>query len=126
LHHESRILEEHEGLMMNEVCTIANVPLRRTMQWSQRPHLAHGEFYRIMIENYFGRESRTHIEDVMYGICTATQGEACRLFIYHPEGNIQRSTHLDGRAGTIMWPNYFAYDGDVPFGAPYPTALRVD
>jgi hypothetical protein len=79
-------------------------PMRKTMQWSQRPHLASTAFYRQMLDRYFHPDSLTMIEDVIHGAVI----EDCRkdsimgwyswrLWIYHPEGNIKRSYHLDGR-----------------------------
>jgi hypothetical protein len=59
-----------------------------------------------MIYNYFHPDSKTMIKDVIHGAVI----EDCRkdsimgwyswrLWIYHPEGNIKRSYHLDGRGG---------------------------
>lgn len=106
LHHEALILPEHEHLMFDKtpVTNVNGVLMRRTMQWSQRPHVASTAFYRQMLDNYFNPASRTMIEDVMHGVVL----EACqrdglmgwlmfRLWIYTPEGHIQRSYHLDGR-----------------------------
>lgn len=103
-HHEALILPEHESLMMSEVIHVCGVPMRKTMQWSQRPHLASTAFYRRFIEAYFHPESKTMIEDVMHGIVhTDCMRDGLmgwnnwRLWIYTPEGDIKRSYHLDGR-----------------------------
>jgi hypothetical protein len=72
-HNEAGVLPEHEYLMLGPVEQITgktsapDVPVRKTMQWSQRPHLASTAFYRQMIKNYFNPKSRTMIEDVIHG-----------------------------------------------------------
>lgn len=103
-HHEARILEEHEPLMLGPVEQICGAPMRKTYQWSQRPHLASIAFYRQFLDNYFNPESRTMIEDVMHGaVIEAVRRDGIlgwqqfRLWIYTPEGNVKRSYHLDGR-----------------------------
>lgn len=111
LHHEELILPDHKHLMLDEkpqhmggmnIC-----PMMRTMQWSQRPHLADTAFYKWMIDNHFNPESRTMIEDVMHGVVHShieREGEAgwklWRLWIYCPNSDklgIKRSYHTDGR-----------------------------
>ena len=135
LHHEASVLDVHRHLMIGEVQDVKGVPLLATRQWSQRPHLASTDLYRHLISTYFGAESRTMIEDVMHGVvdqaCTTkTRGwDEWRLWIYHPEGDMKRSTHLDARGEDPKFERdfVFAYDtDDVPPGAPYPTAWRVD
>lgn len=124
--HESRVLDDHRHLMLaDEPRDVSGVPLLPTRQWSQRPHLAKTEWYRGLIAENFGRASRTFIEEVMAGVADVS-GERLGLYIFHPEGNIQRSAHLYGRGTDPMYPCAFAYDGDTPEGAPYPTATRVD
>lgn len=127
-HHEANILEPHRHLMLDEeTVDVDGVPLRRTVQWSQRPHLASTGFYRSMLDGYFGRESRTMIEDVMHGVVETTwlrhhlAGWAqFRVWMYTPAGDMKRSTHLDGREGDEKFPMQYAYDGAIPFGAPHP------
>lgn len=98
LHHEASILEPHEHLMLDhETGTWKGVPLRRTIQWSQRPHLASTGYYRAMLAKHFPTTARTMIEDKMHSVCQSEPYERNRLAIYHPDGNIKRSTHLDGR-----------------------------
>lgn len=95
-HHESHILDVHQYLMIDDVTkTIIGVPLRRTKQWSQRPHLANTDYYKKMLRVHFPSSSRTMIEDKMHSVAQRLPGH--RLAIYHPEGSIQRSDHLDGR-----------------------------
>lgn len=137
LHHEASILDVHRHLMLDDAPRdVCGAPMIRTRQWSQRPHLASTDTYRRLIRTYFGTESRTMIEDVMHGIVEhawITRGFDgwldWRLWIYHPDGDTKRSTHLDARGDDPKFETdfVFAYDTDeVPDGAPYPTAWRVD
>ena len=108
--HEELILPDYEHMMLDPDSLLVGteqVPMRRTMQWSQRPHLASTAFYRNMIDQYFHPDSKTMIEDVMHGIVHSfieREGEQgwnlWRLWIYTPETDslgIKRSYHLDGR-----------------------------
>lgn len=140
LHHEDRILPDHLYLMPPPVeeIDVEGVPLLRTAQWSSRPHLARADFYRDLVDRYFGREARTFIEEVMHGAVDHAwreEGEGgwsrFRLWIYAPSesgpmGGIKRSTHLDARGGETQAPCVFAYDGPTPPGAPQPSAERED
>jgi hypothetical protein len=127
LHHEAEIHPEHEHLMLDAgPVDLMGLPVRRTAQWSQRPHLASTEFYDRMLEAYIGARARTMIEDVVYGPCTlGINGKAAwswwRTAIYSPEGDMKRSLHTDGRAGDVKYPMVFDYDGPVPLNAPQPT-----
>lgn len=131
LHHEASVLEPHRHLMLDhEPRDVMGVPLLGTIQWSQRPHLASTAFYRSLIRRYFGHRSRTMIEDVMHGVVQTAAREGgwgmFRLFMYAPEGDIKRSTHLDGRGDDPKFDDRFVieYDGDVPEWAPRPTSER--
>lgn len=134
LHHEAHVLDVHQHLMLDRVPqVVAGVPMLRCAQWSQRPHLASTEFYRTMIEECFGRASRTMIEDVIHGVVDQAwreHGEAgwdrFRLWMYAPEGDIRRTRHTDGRGPDSKYDMYYAYDGPQPEGAPRATAERVD
>lgn len=135
LHHEAHVLNPHRHLMLDsQPVDVAGVPLLRTAQWSQRPHLASTAFYRNMTAGYFGAESRTMIEDVMHGVLDhayRTGGQdgwaRWKVWMYAPAGDMKRSGHLDGRDGDSKFEDQFiyAYDGNIPPGAPYPTKLRV-
>lgn len=99
-HHENAIPSAHKYLMKD----IANLfksgrdhKFMRTVQWSQRPHLARTDKYRDWIEAYFPVTSRTFIEDRMHGVVETAKWDKFRVGIYHPRGGIKRSTHLDGR-----------------------------
>lgn len=127
--HESRILPDHHHLIRDLEPWGEHAPFVPTLQWSQRPHIARRSFYRKLLDTCFDPEARTMIEDVMHGITEhdALQDmeaawEKWRLAVYHPAGNIQRSNHLDGRAGDEKFPMHFAYPKDrYPTGAPWPT-----
>lgn len=105
--HEAQILDCHQHLMHG----VDHAGLfTRTSQWSQRPHVASTAFYRRLLECYFSADSRSFLEDRLYSVLE----EAYRIdgmagwrqfstHIYTPEGNIKRSTHLDGRAGEPKW-----------------------
>jgi hypothetical protein len=129
LHHATDIYPEHKHLMLDRhPIVVKGVPVMRTFQWSQRPHLARADWYREIATTYFGEQSRTMIEEVLHGVeiqawrVRGMEGwNEWRVFIYTPEGNIERSYHLDGRAGGSTYPMKFAYDGPRPDGAPSPT-----
>lgn len=68
----------------------------RTRQFSARPHLARTEWYRYILRDYFTPEARTFVEDKLHSVAQDDPGRV-RILIYAPDGNIQRSTHLDAR-----------------------------
>lgn len=117
-HHETTILPVHRHLMLGDPYDFhagaeGSARIVATCAWWQRPHLASTRFYREVMEN-FDPESRTMIEDVLYGIATSAyldHGEAgwddWRLFIYAPVGDMKRSTHLDGRDTDEKYPMVF-------------------
>lgn len=103
-HFESFVPKEHEYLMVGQPQEVSGVRLLKTVQWSQRPHLADAEFYKRILKDHFSPEARTFIEDKMHGVVISAwkreqlQGwNKFKLWIYHPEGTIKRSYHLDGR-----------------------------
>jgi len=100
-HFEEVIPDVHEYLMIGGV----HDGFRKTVQWSQRPHLASQEIYRIAM-GLFSKDSNCFIESYMHGVVQdiwREQGmkgwEKWKMFIYHPDGGIKRSYHLDGSAG---------------------------
>lgn len=106
LHHEALILEVHKDLMLDSEPQLVNgIPMVRTGQWSQRPHIASTEFYRNILQKYFSTDSRTMIEDQIHGIVYEAfkfRGQVgwneFKVWIYAPPGgNIKRSYHLDAR-----------------------------
>lgn len=127
-HHEASVLEPHRHLMIDtrpqDRC---GAPMMRTIQWSQRPHLAKTEFYRWMMANWFGMSSRTMIEDVMHSVLEThfreegyTGWDRFRLWLYTPRGDMKRSTHTDGRDGDPKFSMLFAYDEGTPSWSPDP------
>lgn len=102
-HHEGVIPKEHEPLMLGKE---ENYPLMRTVQWSQRPHLATTAFYKRILSEHFSDKSKCFIEDLVHGKLMndwnrfGFQGwNQWRTHIYYPSGQIKRSYHTDGRAG---------------------------
>jgi len=124
-YHEVAVHPEHEHLMAGEVHSSG---WRPTMQWSQRPHIARKSFYEKRVLRLFDTTARCMIEDVMFGIVEGEwlvrKHEAWRdwrMALYHPAGNIQRSTHLDGRGGDPKFEQLFKFryrKGVRPPGAP--------
>ena len=92
-HFESFIPKEHDHLMLG-----MEDNFMKTVQWSQRPHLSLTEYYRKVVLAF--SEEYTFIEDRFHGKVQDDGWGPHKLWIYHPEGNIKRSYHLDGRAGT--------------------------
>lgn len=111
LHYEAAIHPEHTHLMLDtEPHTIKGLPLLRTAQYSQRPHVASTEFYRYIIETYFPPTAVTMIEDLIYGKLENawfTRGQAgwndFKVWIYAPKGDMKRSLHTDAREGEPKW-----------------------
>lgn len=98
-HFEAQILDAHKHLMLDEKpIDILGVPLLRTKQWSQRPHLASTSYYQHICDKYWDDQPR-FIEHIMYGIVAegGDNYDEHRLHIYAPEGTLVRSKHLDGR-----------------------------
>jgi len=101
-HHEASIPESHNHLMFG-----LEDGFMKTSQWSQRPHLSKVKYYKDIILPPLADKS--FIEDRTHGIVQddifpydqfSKEGwNKHKLWIYHPEGNIKRSYHLDGREG---------------------------
>lgn len=102
-HFEGVIPKEHKHLMIEE----PTGHLLKTIQWSQRPHLAAADFYRYILDNYFSKDAKCFIEDKMHSIVQSHYSamgmrgwDMCKLCIYYPDPkNIKRSLNLDGREG---------------------------
>ena len=101
LNHDWRIHPEHQTLMVDlSPINLGGLPLVRTRQWSQRPHLARTDFYRAALSKWFAPDARCFIEDRMYWVILETGSWAdYRIALYAPEGDQSRSYHLDGREG---------------------------
>lgn len=92
-HFEASIPEDHKHLMLKKKGNFL-----KTIQWSQRPHLSLVEYYRNQVLPV--SDEKTFIEDKFHGVVQDDGWFKHKLWIYHPEGDIKRSYHLDGRAGT--------------------------
>lgn len=105
LMHEAEILNDYKHLMLDQTPReVEGIPLTRTVQWSQRPHLAATDYYRHIIDKYFPLDYTYFIEDRLYGVVVNDHQERGkvgwndhRLWIYTPEGNMKRTLNLDGR-----------------------------
>lgn len=107
-HFEAVIPKDHLHMMHgNEDSAI---PLIRTSQWSQRPHLASVAFYKRILSENFSDKAKSFIEDLMHGVLDEAYRvdgihgwQQYRVHIYAPEGNFKRSYHTDGRAGAAKY-----------------------
>lgn len=117
LHHEALILKTHQYLMLDrQPQEIQGIPLLRTAQWSQRPHLASTTFYRHLMNDYFKADTVGMIEDGLWGTIARDfqlRGQVgwneWKLWIYAPEGDMKRSYHIDGRGSDPKFENTFNY-----------------
>jgi hypothetical protein len=92
LHHEALVLDVHKHLMRER-----HRELWRTVQWSQRPHVASKQFY-LQVMTHFTPRAKCFIEERVASV--AQQQPSWKLYLYHPnERTIKRSYHLEGRAG---------------------------
>lgn len=105
-HFEAFVPDAHKHMIFGDV----EDGFLRTAQWSQRPHLASKAYYERVLNDYFTPDAICFIEDKMHGIVweqykiNGMPGWfQHRLWIYHPEGNIKRSYHTDGREGEAKW-----------------------
>lgn len=110
-HYEAHVHPEHEHLMLDDKPKdVRGAPLLRTVQWSQRPHLASAAFYRRLLRDEFPAGYVGMLEDRMHGVVHNAWREyglagwdRYRLWMYAPEGQIKRSLHLDGRGDDPKW-----------------------
>lgn len=94
---------EHEHMAIDkEIQIVKGVPIRRTLQWSQRPHIARTRWYLDMLMVNFPFTSRTMIEDKMHGVAQEFPN-AYRIATYMPEGSKVRCFHIDGREDDIKY-----------------------
>lgn len=101
-YHEAFIHPDHKHLMLETKDIFTE-----TAQWSSRPHIASTAFYTRILRDYFSQKARCFTEDVLHGKAFedfnrfGRQGwEQWKLHLYNPGGNIKRSLHSDGRAGS--------------------------
>lgn len=117
LHHEALILEPHQYLMLDKSPINQNgVPMLRTAQWSQRPHLANKDFYQEMLDKYFSANAISMIEDGVHGKVQEAYRKRqkvgwneFKLWIYAPEGDMKRSYHTDGRGTDPKFEDTFKF-----------------
>lgn len=105
LHHEHEILHESRRLMVDHSPQTGRGGLRyqRTIQWSQRPHVADVGYYRRLL-THEKLQGLTMIEDRAHSLVQTEPWGAHRVAVYTPPGdNIKRSWHTDGRAGDEKW-----------------------
>ena len=132
--HDVGVTEGSEHLYLETEGT-DELPYLRTVQWSQRPHVARTNWYRDLMATYFGWDSRTMIEDVMHGAVqhkytgnrTAVRKgwEKWKLAVWAPPGgSIKHSTHLDGREDDPKYDMRVAYDVERPDGGPREGIIR--
>jgi hypothetical protein len=111
LHAQPRISPYHEHLMLERVIYqngVASdrfhenrlggaVPIIRTRQWSQNPHLASTQFYREKVLPHCEGKC-DFIENIMHGVVANAPWEEFKCGIYNPvDGDMMRVRHLDGR-----------------------------
>ncbi len=117
LNHEALILKEHRHLTLDEKSQMINdIPLVRTAQWSQRPHIARTDFYINMLNKYFSADARSMIEDGIHGhvqMDYQTRKKSgwndWKLWLYAPDGDMKRSYHNDGRQQESKFDDTFKY-----------------
>jgi len=117
LHHEALILPVHRNLMLDSSpINVMGVPMVRTGQWSQRPHLASTDFYKKILFEFFKPDAYGMIEDGILGRVQESfyrRGQAGwnenKVMIYAPEGDMKRSYNLDGRESESKFEDTFKY-----------------
>jgi sulfur relay (sulfurtransferase) DsrF/TusC family protein len=98
-----RILSEHKHLMLSDVITdpCLKIPYVRTIQWSQRPHIAKTKWYLELLNLYIKPTDKIMIEDALHGQLIRRykylKKDNFGLAIYAPEGSQLRSYHSDAR-----------------------------
>ena len=103
---EPFIINAWQHMMIDKKPQIINgAPMLRTSQWSQRTHLASTNFYRRLMRDNFTNESRTFIEDKIHGLPGQQGWARWKLWIYAPEGDMQRCYTTDGRKDEPKYDN---------------------
>lgn len=90
-------LESYHNHMFLELepYDLAGVPVVRTWQWSQNPHIASTGYYRTRVEPML--DNGRYVEEIMSGLMSAETWDQDRIVIYRPSGDMRRVRHLDGR-----------------------------
>ncbi len=95
LFHYAEVHPDHTHLF-GKPQDVGGLPLMKTFQWSQRPHLAKVSWYKQILNDYCQRNDM--IEDIMYYVCKdAGWAGWMGMWVYSPEGNMVRSGHSYGR-----------------------------
>lgn len=99
---DDALIEQHKHMMMDKKAIKKDgVPLIRLFQWSQRPHIAKTSWYKKILRENFSEAPVCFIEDHLHGVVDQdfrkNGYKNFKLAMYHPEGSIKRSYHLDGR-----------------------------
>lgn len=109
LHYWSQILDDHKHLMLDErPVFVHGVPLVRTTQYSQHPHVARIDFYSRLL-SHFSAECRTMIETKAYSLVVNAPWEEWKCAIYAPEPNLRRIWHTHGREEEPKWEEKFVF-----------------
>lgn len=107
--HEAWVLDSHWYLMVDDAPqSVDGVPVIRTTQWSQRPHVSRADFYRRLLDDHFPPSGRTMIEDLAYSVVQRYPWRFHRLALYAPGPNMKRSLNLDGREDDPKYEMRFA------------------
>jgi hypothetical protein len=118
--HEELILPDYKHMTLDEEPLKVGsklIPMVRTVQWSQRPHVASTAFYKTFLDLFFDNDKRTMIEDKMHSVVHSAYLEGgvmawnlWKIWIYHPDTDalgIKRSYHLDGRGSASKYEETF-------------------
>ena len=109
LMHEAFPLACHEHLM-GKIFYYNGARFRKTIQWSQRPHVASSDFYRKILDAHFSPEAITMIEDRMHGAAQDHPWEYTKMAIYLPnDKNCKRVYHTDGREGDEKFDDRYTF-----------------
>lgn len=103
-HFEGEIPQEHKELMIDETKDYI-----RTLQWSQRPHIARTDYYKWILSRYFTPKANSFIEDKMHSVVQVDHDEKTNnhhIAIYKDDG-IKYSVDFDGREGDPKYENVF-------------------
>lgn len=106
-HFEAVIPEPHYYLMLDrEPIYLSKVPLIRTAQWSQRPHLIKRVFYLELLNKFASPNANCMIEDNLHGkivdeVLERNKWDDYRIAIYAPDlpTGYCFAYHIDGRQG---------------------------
>lgn len=92
----------HAYLMVDmEPSEVNGIPVVKTGQWSQRPHVAKTDMYEYLLHKYASPDANCMIEDALHGYIAdkfLKKGwNNLKIGIYAPEGGYSYAYHVDGR-----------------------------